>query len=68
MTSAIADDAVLWIADLCDRLAIPPLRDYGITGADLDAICAKAAQTSSMKGNPIPLTSDELSEIACRAL
>jgi alcohol dehydrogenase class IV len=65
---AIANDAVLWVADLCGRLAIPPLRTYGVTAGDLDALCAKAAQTSSMKGNPIALTPDELGEIARRAL
>jgi alcohol dehydrogenase class IV len=65
---AIADDAVLWVADLCDRLQIPPLRTYGVAAGDLDDLCAKAAQTSSMKGNPIPLTADELREIAIRAL
>ena len=65
---AIADDGVLWAADLCDRLEIPPLSAYGVTAADLDDVCAKAAQTSSMKGNPIALSQEELREIAIRAL
>jgi alcohol dehydrogenase class IV len=65
---AIAGDALMWIADLCDRLQIPPLSAYGIAAADLDDLATKAAQTSSMKGNPIPLTHDELLEIATRAL
>lgn len=65
---AIAGDAVIWVADLCDRLQIPPLGAYGVTAADLGDLAAKAAQTSSMKGNPIPLTTDELREIAARAL
>ncbi len=65
---ATAGDAVLWIADLCERLAIPPLRAYGIGPADIDSLAGKAAQTSSMKGNPIPLTDEELREIARRAL
>ncbi len=65
---AIADDAVLWISELCDRLAIPPLRAYGITPGDVDELCAKVAQTSSMKGNPIELTGEELREIAVNAL
>jgi alcohol dehydrogenase class IV len=65
---AIADDAVLWTADLCERLEIPPLGAYGIKVGDLDDICAKAAQTSSMKGNPIALTAEEMHEIAIRAL
>jgi len=65
---AIADDAVLWIADLCARLEIPPLRAYGVTAADIPSLADKAAVTSSMKGNPIQLTAEELREIALRAL
>ena len=65
---AIADDAVLWVGDLCQRLEIPPLRVYGVTPSDLDELAAKAAQASSMKGNSIPLTLEELREIAIRAL
>jgi alcohol dehydrogenase class IV len=65
---AIADDAVAWVTDLCARLEIPPLSAYGIKTDDLDDLCAKAAQTSSMKGNPIALTAEELREIAIRAL
>jgi alcohol dehydrogenase class IV len=65
---AIADDAVLWIADLCDHLEIPPLRTYGVTEADIPDLAERAASTSSMKGNPIQLTNEELREIALRAL
>lgn len=65
---AIADDAALWITDLCDRLEIPPLRTYGVTATDLPDLAAQAARASSMKGNPIQLTGEELLEIALRAL
>jgi len=65
---AIADDAVLWIANLCDRLEIPPLRAYGVTAADIPGLAEKAALTSSMKGNPLQLTAEELREVALRAL
>jgi alcohol dehydrogenase class IV len=65
---AIADDAVLFIANLCDRLEIPPLRTYGVTEADIPGLAEKAAGTTSMKGNPIQLTPEELCEIALRAL
>lgn len=65
---ASAADGVRWVARLCERLEIPRLRAYGVTSADLDDVCAKAAQTSSMKGNPIPLTNEDLREIAQRAL
>jgi alcohol dehydrogenase class IV len=65
---AIADDAVLWIANLCDRLEIPPLRTYGVTEADIPDLAERAASTNSMKGNPIQLTNEEVREIALRAL
>ena len=39
-----------------------------VTAADIPGLAAKAAQTSSMKSNPIVLTFEELQEIALRAL
>jgi alcohol dehydrogenase class IV len=65
---AAADDGVAWIAALVRSLDIPPLRTYGVTEAALPSLIAKAAQASSMKGNPIVLTPDELLEIVSRAL
>jgi alcohol dehydrogenase class IV len=65
---ATAEDGVTWVASLCRRLEIPPLRTYGVTEADIPATVEKAARTSSMKGNPISLTPGELHEIMARAL
>lgn len=65
---AIADDGVEWVAALCRRLEIPPLGAYGLTASDIEELCVKAARTSSMKGNPIALTAEELREVAMRAL
>jgi len=65
---ASARDGVRWVTDLCLRLEIPPLRAYGVRAADLPDLAAKAAGASSMKGNPIALTPDELHEIISRAL
>ena len=65
---ASAEDGVQWIADLCKKLEIPPLRAYGVKAADLDVLVEKAANASSMKANPLTLTGDELREIAERAL
>jgi alcohol dehydrogenase class IV len=65
---ATADDGVAWIAALCRKLEIPPLRTYGVAGSDLAILVEKAAQASSMKGNPIVLTEEELREIISRAL
>jgi len=56
-------DAVRWLQETCAALAIPPLRDYGISSADFAEVIERARQASSMKGNPLPLTEEELSEI-----
>jgi len=67
-SQATAEDGVHWIADLVRRLEIPPLRTYGMTAADIPDVVAKAATASSMKGNPIELTAEELTEILTAAL
>jgi len=64
---AMAEDGVEWIAEICRRLEIPPLRAYGVRREDFGALVEKAAQASSMKANPIPLTPEELTEIIARA-
>ena len=61
-------DVAPWIAELVHFLEIPPLRTYGIKSDDFPEIVEKAAHSSSMKGNPIVLTTDELTEILEKAL
>lgn len=65
---AQADDAVAWAENMVTDFAILRLSSYGITQADLPDIVEKAAVASSMQGNPIRLTSDELTEILEAAL
>ena len=65
---AAAMDGVNWVLRLCTELRIPPLRDYGLKETDFPTLIDKAARASSMQGNPIPLTEDELAEILNRAL
>jgi alcohol dehydrogenase class IV len=62
-----ADDAVEWISEICRRLAIPPLRTYGVRPEDFAVLVEKAAKASSMKANPIVLTPAELTEVIMRA-
>jgi alcohol dehydrogenase class IV len=62
-SQATAEDGVRWTADICRKLEIPPLRAYGVTQADIPDLVEKAAQASSMKGNPIVLTPQELRRI-----
>ena len=65
---ATAADLVHWTHDLLAALHIAPLSTYGITRSDFPAIVEAAARASSMKANPLPLTSDELTEILSRTL
>jgi len=44
------------------------LGSFGITHLDLPEIATKAAQSSSMKGNPVPLSQEELLDILRQAL
>jgi alcohol dehydrogenase class IV len=63
-----ASDGVDWVIWLCDTLQIPPLSAYGLTEDDFDDLIDKAAEASSMKGNPIKLSPDRMQLILERAL
>ncbi|HTQ29825.1 MAG TPA: iron-containing alcohol dehydrogenase [Opitutaceae bacterium] len=62
------EEGIAWIRELVAELRIPRLADYGITAGDLPEISDKAAHASSMKANPLPLTSIERLEILQLAL
>jgi alcohol dehydrogenase class IV len=64
---ATAEDGLAWVHELCNYLHVPPLRNYGIAQAHLPDIAARAAQASSMKANPLPLTPDEIFEVVSAA-
>ncbi len=66
-STADADEGVAWIEELCSALGLPGLRAYGLTEAALPAVAAKARNASSMKGNPIDLSDDELLDILRQA-
>ena len=59
-SQATAEEGIAWVRALCAELNIPALRHWGISDNDLPGIVEKAAQASSMKANPLPLTSEEL--------
>jgi len=67
-STAGPEDAIGWLHDLCADLNVPALSQYGITTADFPVIVAQAQQASSMKGNPVALTSEELGEILRQAI
>jgi len=65
---AAAEDGLHWVRQICRQLQIPPLAAYGIRDQDVPILVKLASQASSMKGNPIALTREELREILTRAL
>jgi alcohol dehydrogenase class IV len=65
---AAPEDAAVWLQELGERLAIPPLGGFGLSEGDIPEVVPLARQASSMKGNPLPLTDDELASILRAAL
>jgi alcohol dehydrogenase class IV len=53
---------------LVDRLNIPPLRTYGLAQADIPEVVEKSGHSSSMRGNPVQLSPNELAEILLQAV
>lgn len=65
---AQAADGIEWVNNICAEMKIPGLGEIGVQEKDFKSLAAKAARASSMKGNPIELTEDELLEILANAL
>jgi alcohol dehydrogenase class IV len=63
-----ATDGIDWIHDLCNALDVAPLLEFGITKAHFSEMIAGAKRASSMKGNPVELTDEELMEILRKAV
>jgi alcohol dehydrogenase class IV len=61
--AATADHGIEWVRQLVGDLRIPALATYGLSAGDASAVIEKAAKASSMKANPIVLTSAELAAI-----
>jgi len=57
-----------YLQSLAAALKIPGLAAFGVASADIPTLVEKARQASSMKANPIVLTSAELGEILERSL
>jgi alcohol dehydrogenase class IV len=65
---ATANNGVKWVQELVQDLQVPGLSTYGLTESDFSDLIGQAQKASSMKGNPIELTVEELGEILERAL
>lgn len=64
---ATARDGVAWLVELAGSLDLPGLGDYGLEPDLYADICADAARSSSMKGNPVSLDVSDLEGILARA-
>ncbi len=65
---ARADDGVKWAGELVQDLKIPQLATYDIRREHIGDIVEKSMRASSMKANPIALTSEELTETLLKAM
>ncbi len=60
---ATREQGAIWLSELVNKLQIPRLSAYGIPRDDFVLIAEKALKASSMKANPIVLTTEELIKI-----
>lgn len=66
--NAQAENGIQWVRALRERLRIPTLATYGLTPGHIGSVVSKAKRASSMQGNPIELTTEELSRTLEAAL
>jgi alcohol dehydrogenase class IV len=65
---ARAEDAIPWLRALDEELGIPKLASYGVDESDIARIVPRARRASSMQGNPIVLTDEELAAVLREAI
>ena len=65
---AVAEDGVDWLAALVEELAVPRLGTYGVRTSDVGGVVEQAKRASSMQGNPVALSDEELAEALGAAL
>ena len=66
--AATADRGPAWVAELTESLQVPGLSAYGLGEGDADVLVQKASKASSMQGNPVSLTIEELTQILIRSM
>ena len=66
--AAAVEDGFAWIRDTVGLLEIPRLAAFGLSLQDVGDVVAKAAASSSMQGNPVVLSDDDLRTILLDAI
>jgi alcohol dehydrogenase class IV len=67
-SKASINTGIEWVRDVCKDMHIQPLSKYGLIEDQFPTLIEKAKISSSMKGNPITLSDDELRNILQRLL
>lgn len=67
-SGASPEQAITWLEDLTTALSVPGLASYRLDPDGIDAVVTAAQKASSMRGNPIELSDDEVGEILTRSL
>ena len=65
---ASIQDGLAWIRETLTRLGVPGLAAFGLGPGNADDIAAKAIISSSMQGNPVPLSQGQLEAVLLEAL
>jgi len=68
LPEATPEDAIAWLQELTTALSIPGLASYGLNQDEIAPMVAAGQQASSMRGNPIELRHEEVTEIITRSL
>jgi len=66
--AASIEDGLAWIRETNTMLAVPGLGTFGVRPQDADDVAAKAAGSSSMRGNPVALSHGDLRAVLLQAL
>jgi len=65
--TATVEEGASWLEALTRDLNVPSLSTYGMSEADFTEVAENSAVSSSMQGNPISLTTQQLIEILQKA-
>jgi len=65
---APSEDAIAWLRRLTTALSIPGLASYGLDQNEIAPVVMAAQKASSMRGNPIDLSDEEVGEIVTHSL
>ena len=65
---ASVEDGLAWIGETLSLLGVPGLAVFGLGPGQAGDIAATAMTSSSMQGNPVPLTQGQLTAVVLEAL